>query len=111
MDEVRRHEDGELCGFVDERGGRWLALTLFRGSLGRHARRDDARAQVLRDGLAALAERWTLRHRDGDEEIVCIVEATPTEVTVARGFYALPGVPTLTIRADQFVTGEWEMRR
>jgi hypothetical protein len=30
-------------------------------------------------------------------------------VTVARGYYSLPGVPTLTITAAQLSSGEWEM--
>ena len=42
--------------------------------------------------------------------MVCIQEAHPGAVTVARGYYSLPGVPTLTITADQLATGEWQLR-
>jgi hypothetical protein len=112
MDEVRRPSDGELCGYVDERDGRWCTLTVFGAVLGSHARREDAADQVRADGLASLAERWMLR-RGGDDagEVVCIQEANPASVTVALGYYSLPGVPTLTITAAQIASGEWELHR
>jgi hypothetical protein len=112
VEEVRRPDDGELCGHVERRGERWWALTVFGAVLGNHARREDAVDQVLEDGLASLADRWTLRHRQtGAEEVVCIQEASAARVTVARGWYAMPGVPTLTITARQIAEGEWEVRR
>jgi hypothetical protein len=112
VDEVRRADDGELCGHVETRDGRWVARTVFGAELGTHASRDAARRQLLDEGLASLADRWLLRHRDsGDDEVVCIQEANAAEVTVARGYYALPGVPTLTISAPQIASGEWELRR
>jgi hypothetical protein len=110
MEEVRRPDDDELCGFVDERDGKWHALTVFAATLGVHDDRDDAVAHVLTEGLASLAERWMLR-RDGEEEIVCIQEANPARVTVALGYYSLPGVPTLTITADQLASGELRFSR
>jgi hypothetical protein len=95
VDEVRRHDDAELCGHVERRGGRWCALTVFGAVIGDHDRREDAVEQVLNDGLASLVERWTLRHREtGAEEVVCIQEANAARVTIARGYYAMPGVPT-----------------
>jgi hypothetical protein len=112
VDEVRRPSDGELCGHVEARDGQWYALTVFGAVLGRHDRRQEATNQVLTDGLPSLAERWTLRHADsGDEEIVCIQEANAAAVTVARGYYSLPGVPTVTITAAQITSGEWELSR
>jgi hypothetical protein len=111
VDAVRRHADGELCGFVEERAGQWCALTVFGAVLGRHARGEDATNQVLAEGLTSLAERWTLRHGEhGGEEVVCIQEANADSVTVALGYYSLPGVPTLTITAAQIASGEWELR-
>jgi hypothetical protein len=112
VEEVRRAADGELCGFVDAAAGQWRARTVFGAVLGSHDHRDDAMQQVLSEGLAALADRWTLRHgATGEEEIVCIVEANPTAVTLARGYYSLPGVPTLTITIEQIAAGEWAMLR
>jgi hypothetical protein len=112
VQEVRRTSDGELCGHVDERDGRWCALTVFGAVLGRHDNRQDAVAEVLTEGLASLAERWTLRHSDsGEEEIVCIQEANAAWVTVALGYYSLPGIPTMTITAEQLESGEWELYR
>lgn len=111
VEEVRREDDGELCGFVSERDGTWLAHVLFGGVIGVHDHRDTAVHQVLEDGLASLAERWTL-HSDGvADEVVCIVEADPTQVTVALGYYSLPGVPTTTISADELASGPRRLRR
>lgn len=112
MFEVRRDEDDELCGHVAPRDEGWVALTVFGGVLGEHDDRDEAVGQVLRDGLASMADRWTLRSvATGDDEVVCIQEANPTAVTVARGYYSLPGVPTLTITRDALRRGDWELRR
>lgn len=112
MDEVRRLHDDELCGHVEHRDGRWAALTVFGAVLANHDERDEAERHVLADGLASLAERWTLRNgATGEEEIVCIQEANPVSVRVARDYYSLPGVPTLTITAAQLASGEWALRR
>ena len=108
----RRQRDGELCGHVEQRRGQWYALTVFGAVLGRHDRRPDAADQVLTEGLAFLAERSTVRRGDsGEEAVVCIQEANAASVTVARGYYSMPGVPTLTITAAQIASGEWEMYR
>jgi hypothetical protein len=112
VEALRRSRDGELCGHVEKRAGQWYALTVFGAELGRHDRREDAADQVLTEGLASLAERWTLRRGEsGEEEVVCIQEANAGSVTVARGYYSLPGVPTLTVTAAQIASGEWEMYR
>ena len=109
---MRRPDDEELCGHVAHRDGRWCALAVFGAVLGRHDSRDAARRQVLDEGLSSLAERWTLRNREsGADEVVCIQEANATQVTVALGYYSLPGVPTLTISARQIASGEWELLR
>jgi len=112
MEEVRRPVDGELCGHVRGRDADWEALTVFGFPIGRHPDRDRAVEHVLSDGLAVLAERWTLYDGStGDEQVVCIVEADTRQVTVALDFYALPGVPTLTITHGQLAAGEWVLRR
>lgn len=61
MEEVRRSGDHELCGHVELRNGSWFALVVFGAVLGRHSTRDEAVEQVLSEGLASLAERWTLQ--------------------------------------------------
>ena len=112
MEAVRRAEDDELCGHVAERDGRWRALTVFGAELGSHERREDAERQVLAEGLASLADRWTLRNvASGAEEVVCIQEANDRSVTLALGYYSLPGVPTMTITAEQLAAGEWALHR
>lgn len=110
MEALRRPSDGELCGYVERRDGRWHALTVFGAVLGSHDEHADAAEQVLDEGLSSLAERWTLRHGgSGEEEVVCIQEVDDSAVTVARGYYSLPGVPTLTITMDELATGEWTL--
>jgi hypothetical protein len=112
MEAVRRSVDGELCGHVELRDGTWFALVVFGAVLGRHSSREEAVAQVLSEGLASLAERWTLTRGDGSsDEVVCIQEANARTVTVALGYYSMPGVPTLTITASQIAAGEWSMCR
>ena len=112
MDEVRRQDDDELCGHVERRDGHWCALTVFGAVLGHHGDRDAAVDEVLTTGLSSLSERWSLRHGEShDEEAVCIQEAHPGAVTVARGYSSLAGVPTLTITTDQLASGEWQRRR
>jgi hypothetical protein len=112
VEAVHRSDDDELCGFVDEHDERWRALTVFGAVLGEHDERAAAVAHVLGDGLASLAERWTLRDgATGDEEIVCIQEANAERVTVALGYYSLPGVPTRTITREQLITGAWQLVR
>jgi len=112
VEEVRRASDDELCGFVERRDGSWCSIAVFGVVLAHHDSRDLAVGHVLDIGLEVLAQRWTLRSREtGAEEVVCIQEATPGSVTVALGYYSLPGVPTLTITAEQIASGEWELRR
>lgn len=109
---MRRADDGELCGFVAPVDGGWVARTVFGADLGRHGDRDAAAEHVLAEGLAVLAERWILRHgASGDEEIVCIQEANAEAVTVALGYYSLPGVPSRRLTAAELAAGEWELRR
>lgn len=112
MDQVRRTHDDELCGHVTLDGEQWTALTVFGVALGRHRERGDAVEQVLVEGLAVLADRWTLRERaTGHEQVVCIQEASIESVTVALDYYAMAGVPTLTITSRQLASGEWELTR
>ncbi len=119
MDEVRRDGDGELCGYVrrnDDEDGRWQAMTVFRGVLGAFDDEDAAHGHVLAEGLVAVADRWTLVDRDaapGDqtEQIVCIQQMSPDEVTLALGYSSLPGVPTLTLATDELGDGRWSLER
>jgi hypothetical protein len=110
--EIRRPEDGELCGYVTARDAAWVATTVFGTPLGTHATREDAERQVRTSGLAALAERWLLVDvESGHEEIVCIQHASPEEVTVALGYSSLPGVPTRTLTRAELDAGRWRLVR
>jgi hypothetical protein len=112
VEEVRRADDDELCGYVEVRDGQWCSLVVFGAELGRHDSRESARDQVLRDGLAVLAERWMLREAaTGDDRIVCIQEAHPGAVTLALDYYSMPGVPTMTVTSQQLASGEWALYR
>jgi hypothetical protein len=109
MEEVRR-EDGELCGYVAELDGRWSALTVFGATLAEHDTEDDARGHVADEGLAALSDRWTLVDGEsGVEEVVCIQQASPAEVSLALGYYSLPGVPGVTIPVAELRSGRWRL--
>ena len=93
------------------RDGAWSALVVFGATLGRHAAREDAITQVMSEGLASLAEPWTLRSSDGSEEVVCIQEASTHEVTLALGHYSMSGVPTLRLGVAEIASGEWSSAR
>lgn len=111
--EVRRDDDGELCGFVAADGDRWQALTVFGGVLGEYEDDDVAVRHTLNDGLASVADRWMLSDAEsGEEQIVCIQQMSPDEVTLALDYYSLPGVPTLTIATSDLAPGaRWQLRR
>jgi hypothetical protein len=66
---------------------------------------------VLSDGLSSLAERWSLQRGNDASEVVCIQEANEHEVTVALGYYSMPGVPTLTITRKELDEGAWTLQR
>ena len=88
------------------------ATTIFGARLGTHDRREDAERQVLDVGLASLAERWTLIDTaSGEEQVVCIQQVSPSSVTLALGYYSLPGVPTRTIARGDLVSGRWQLHR
>ncbi len=105
MFEVRR-DDGELCGFVAADGGRWQSLTVFGATLATHDTRAEAEQHVEHTGLSVMADRWTLVDPStGEEELVSIQQVSPVEVTLALGYYSLPGVPTVTITVDELRSG------
>jgi hypothetical protein len=111
MQEVRR-DDGELCGYVEQRGEQWQALTVFGAQLGVTCDSDAARNLVLTRGLASLAKRWELRARCEDTwQTVCIQEAGTHRITLALGYYSLPGVPTREIAIEDIRSGEYELRQ
>ena len=98
-------DDGELCGFVRAAEGGWQALTVFGGVLAHAEEEHEAERRVRETGLASLADRWTMiDHTTGEEEIVLIQEASPDGVTVAIGYYSLPGVPTRRIERSDLDT-------
>lgn len=100
--EVRRAEDNELCGFVEESSGGWQSLSVFGGHLASFADMGQAWDHVLSIGLASLAERWWFRENSTSEwQMVCIQEASPESVTLALDYYSMPGVPALTISREQ----------
>ena len=111
VDEVRRSDDDELCGFVVQRSDGWHAVAVFGGTLMVHPTRSEAEAKVLADGLRALMERWLLVDgTTGDEQIVCIQEANPLGLTVALDYYSMPGVPTLRITRAELDERRWVLR-
>ncbi len=109
--EVRR-DDGELLGFVRPTDdGRWAGLAVFGGTIGTRPTVAAARALVLEDGLASLADRWFYRPAgDGDWQVVRIQEAWPGRAVGVVGLYALPDVPPFEVKAADLAAGA-EMTR
>lgn len=106
MIEIRRADDGELCGHVRLHDGSWQALTVFGGVLGLHPSQEAAKHHVLTTGLSSLAERWHYRaHPAAEWQIVCIQEASTDSVRLALDYYSLPGVPTVTLTRAQLDSG------
>jgi hypothetical protein len=124
MQPIRRPDDDELCGFVDERSDGWHALTVFGGPLGVHSSAVEAERAVRLEGLSSLMERWVLvdgsaagdeadepdEPDEPDEQIVCIQEANQHSVTLALDYYSLPGVPTMRITREELDAGRWILR-
>ncbi len=112
MIEVRRDDDNELCGFVDETSDGWLAMTVFGAGLRRCADYDEAVGVVLDEGLASLAEHWVLSGPNLDgEQVVCIQTASPGSVTLALDYYSVPGVPSMTLSTAELRSGLWTLAR
>lgn len=105
-------DDGELCGFVRADGASWHAVSVFGGLLDVADDEPSAERVVREVGLPALAERWLLTSdATSGEEIVCLQEASPAGVTVAIGYYSLPGVPTQRITRAEIDRGDYRLRR
>jgi len=98
--EVRRQDDGELCGHVRHLADSWQALTVFGGVLAEFATRSEAEMFVLDRGLSSLAEHW-LFSNGGEWQVVCIQEASPQSVRIALDYYSMPGVATATLTRDE----------
>jgi hypothetical protein len=101
LHEVRRAQDGELCGFVLRHSAGYQALTVFYGVLGNFESADDASSHVTDRGLASLHEHWNFRATRSDEwQTVLVQEARPGWARLVLGYYSLPGVPTLDVAFD-----------
>ena len=106
MIEVRRADDNELCGSIREADGSWAACTIFGAVLADGMTQAEATDFVLEHGLAALLEPWAFIALPGEEvQVVRIVEANPSMVRLALGFYSLPGVPTVTLTSADLENG------
>ena len=104
MIEVRRTEDREVCGAIREVGDGWEACTIFGAVLAHGLTRSDATDYVLEHGLPVLSGLWTLTTPGEAEQLVRIIEASPSEVRLALGIYSLPGVETVTFTSADLET-------
>lgn len=105
MQEIRR-DDGELCGFVRRTDDGWQALTVFHAVLRETDDEASAEACVRADALASLQGHWSYRPaHDDDWQTALVQEARPGAVRLALGYYALPGVPTVTVTAADLDAG------
>ncbi|MEV6911128.1 hypothetical protein [Amycolatopsis sp. NPDC051071] len=82
IETVYRDDDGEHVGYVaPSSNDRWQALTVFGYPLGGPAAFDDSVALLEAEGLAVLADRWSVKH--GDDWFTCrLVETSPEAVVV-----------------------------
>lgn len=103
--EVRRWEDDELLGYVEQVADpdsstrdRWRSLTIFGGLLGESRTRADAVEHVESVGLSVLAETWWYRADASTRwRPALILEARPDEVRARVGTLPEP-IETVTIR-------------
>ena len=101
LQEVRRPQDSELCGFVRRHHEGFQALTIFHGVLGQFEDAAEASQHVADRGLASLRDHWHFRASPEDEwQIVLVQEARPGWVRLVLGYYSLAGVPTLEVAFD-----------
>jgi hypothetical protein len=83
-------DDGELIGYVvAEEDGLVVPVNLVGHPIG-HAMDQFAAEELLEDaGLSYLAEPWVLRHDDGTEQRVVIIEVDADHVLVTDAQFAL----------------------
>ena len=106
MIEIRRPDDGELCGYVQASEATWQSVTVFGATMSDHTSQAEAEAHVLDHGLAVLAEHWWYRPQADDEwQVACIIEARPGEVRLALDYYPMPGVATVTVTRSDLADG------
>lgn len=112
MIEVRRSDDGELCGYAHaDPSGTWRSLTVFGAELAEHPTHAEAAAHVLEHGLAVMAEHWWYRPgTEAEWQIACIVEARPGEARLALDYSPMPGVAMVTVTHADLASGVGLMR-
>jgi hypothetical protein len=94
--EPHHRDDGELIGYLqpDERG-LVVPINLVGHPIGAAMERFAAEDTLENAGLSYLAEPWLLRHDDGSEQRVVIVEVDADCVVVTDAQFALvAGRPT-----------------
>lgn len=109
--EVRRDDDGELCGYVRKTSAGMQALTVFHGLLATLADETEAIDYVRTNALASMQERWNFRVSPTDDwQTVLIQEARPGWARLTLGYYAIAGVPTLDVDFRDNRTAEIALR-
>ena len=98
----RRVEDDELLGYLVQRPGGTVPLTLFGVPMGEPGSRAEAEAVLRARGLPCLAEPWLLRRDDGEEIRVALLAAYPDRVLVvpAPYGYADPAEHPVVVAAE-----------
>ncbi|MGJ9412461.1 hypothetical protein ACHAAC_07095 [Aeromicrobium sp. CF4.19] len=84
-----RLEDMELVGYLVPDGEQVVPVTLVGTPLAEPSDRFAAEQELEAVGLSYLAEPWLLRHDDGSEQRVVVVEVDPERVVVANADFAL----------------------
>ncbi len=86
--EHRRGGDRELIGFVVPEGEDFVPTSLLGTPLGPVGPWEDAEARLDEIGIGYLADTWLLRHDDGSEQRVALVEVDRERVVVANADFA-----------------------
>ncbi len=81
--------DGETVGYVAASGEEFVGLDLLGHELGSAPWDDEARALVVRHGLASLGRSWSWTADSGETRRVYVVHVRPGSATVSTG---MPGV-------------------
>ena len=88
--EPHHRDDGELIGYlVAAEGNLVVPINLVGHPIGEAMERFAAEDMLEDAGLSYLAEPWVLRHDDGSEQRVVIVEVDADRVVVTDAQFAL----------------------
>lgn len=88
-EQYHRQDDGELIGYLAPSGEAVVPMTLLGTPLDDPTDPWSAEQVLEQTGLSYLADRWLLRHEDGSEQRVVLIEVDPERAVVGDADSAL----------------------